>query len=354
VSSQPIVAPIEWRAKPESVLAFPGIVERMNRRYVVFGAGAVGGVIAGHLQHAGLEVTVIARGRHLEAIQQDGLTVETPEGSFHAPVPAVASPEGIAWADGDVVLLTMKSQDTAMALDDLAAVAPASLVVVCAQNGVSNEPAVLRRFEQTLGGLVIVPATHLTAGVVRAESSPCPGILDVGRYPAGEDEVVEEVATTLREAGFDARAIPDVMRWKYAKLLANLSNALDALCSSRARAGKLAGLLRAEGIACLAAAGIAHASDDEDRARRGDRVRIVRAGGEAGGGSSTWQSLQRRTGSVEVDFLNGEIVLLGRLHGVPTPANALIQRLANQRAREGAPPRTEDERSLLAQLGLAG
>ena len=57
--------------------------------------------------------------------------------------------------------------------------------------------------------------------------------------------------------------------------------------------------------------------------------------GEWRGGSS-WQSLARGTGSIEAEFLNGEIVLLGGLHGVPTPVNALLQRLALQAAAEGA------------------
>jgi 2-dehydropantoate 2-reductase len=54
--------------------------------------------------------------------------------------------------------------------------------------------------------------------------------------------------------------------------------------------------------------------------------------------SSTWQSLQRGTGRIEVDYLNGEVVLLGRLYGVPTPVNAEVQRLANRIARDGADP----------------
>jgi 2-dehydropantoate 2-reductase len=59
--------------------------------------------------------------------------------------------------------------------------------------------------------------------------------------------------------------------------------------------------------------------------------------GEWQGGSS-WQSLARRAGSIEAEFLNGEIVLLGGLHGVPTPVNALLQRLAVQAALDGSPP----------------
>ncbi|MBV8960869.1 MAG: ketopantoate reductase family protein, partial [Actinobacteria bacterium] len=72
--------------------------------------------------------------------------------------------------------------------------------------------------------------------------------------------------------------------------------------------------------------------------------------GERRGGGSSWQSLRRRTGSIEADYLNGEIVMLGRLHGVPTPANALLQQVANRMAADGAPPGSVDVEDLLAQL----
>ncbi len=65
-------------------------------------------------------------------------------------------------------------------------------------------------------------------------------------------------------------------------------------------------------------------------------------------GSSTWQSLERRAGTTEVDYLNGEVVLLGRLHGVPTPVNAVLQRVAARMAREGMAPGSFRESDLLA------
>jgi 2-dehydropantoate 2-reductase len=60
--------------------------------------------------------------------------------------------------------------------------------------------------------------------------------------------------------------------------------------------------------------------------------------GRPRGGGSSWQSLMRGTGTVEADQLNGEIVLLGRLHGVPAPANDLVRRLVNRAARDRTPP----------------
>ena len=73
---------------------------------------------------------------------------------------------------------------------------------------------------------------------------------------------------------------------------------------------------------------------EEDEARRGDVIRWEPGGGKSRPGASSWQSLARGTGSIEADYLNGEIVMLGRLHGVATPVNLALQRLANQAARE--------------------
>ena len=326
----------------------------MTRRYVVFGAGAIGGAMAAFLDRAGFEVTLIARGAHLAAIREAGLTLRTPEGSTTVRVPAVGTAREVRWRDDDIVLLAVKSQDAEGALADIAGAAPPSLVVVCAQNGVANERAALRRFENTLGMCVICPATHLAPGVVESESSPCPGIMDVGRFPEGVDAVSEEVAAALRAATFDSRAVPDVMRWKYAKLLSNIGNAVEAVCGSQAEGGELGEVVRREGEAVLRAAGIAHASPAEDAARRGDLITLRPIEGRRRMGSSSWQSLTRAAGSIEADYLNGEIVLLGRLHGVPAPANDLLQRLANRMARERLVPGSMGEGEVLAALRATG
>jgi 2-dehydropantoate 2-reductase len=94
----------------------------------------------------------------------------------------------------------------------------------------------------------------------------------------------------------------------------------------------------AEGAAVLDAAGLAYASEQESAQVRGDRVRILPVNGSPRVGGSSWQSLTRGTGSIEADFLNGEIVLLGRERGIPTPVNEVLQRLANQAARERRAP----------------
>jgi 2-dehydropantoate 2-reductase len=322
-------------------------------RFVVYGAGAVGGVIGGRLSEAGHDVTLIARGAHLEALRGEGLSLVDPDGPVTLRVPAVAHPADADLRDGDVVILAMKSQGTGSALSDLAAHAPAEIRVVCAQNGVANERMALRLFAHVYAMSVMLPATHLEPGVVAVHVAPVSGLLDVGRYPAGVDAAADDIAAALSGAGFASDARPDIMRWKYRKLILNLGNAVEAVCGPEAaRSSPLGRLVRDEGEECLRAAGIDAVSIEDDRERRrrgGFEIRDV-PGHERRGGSS-WQSLARGLGTVETDYLTGEIVLLGRLHGVATPANEVLQRLANQMAADGRSPGSVPVEDVLARLG---
>jgi 2-dehydropantoate 2-reductase len=317
-------------------------------RHVVYGAGAVGGVIGGHLHLAGVDVTLVARGTHLAAIRRDGLVLDRAEGRGPVPVPAVASAAEVTWDGDTVVLLCVKGHQTAAALDDLAAHAPAGTVVVSAQNGIANESAILRLFEATYGICVMLPATHLEPGVVVQKCHPTPGILDLGRVPDGVDATAEAIAADLRSAGFESVPRPDIMAWKRRKLLMNLGNAVDATCRPGDAATELEELARTEGEQVYAAAGLACVSSAEDKERRDDILRR-RDDLQVPLGGSTFQSLSRGT-NTEADLLNGEIVLLGRLYGVPTPVNALLQETCRALARDGAPPRSMDAADLLARL----
>ena len=114
----------------------------------------------------------------------------------------------------------------------------------------------------------------------------------------------------------------------------NLANALEAACGRAGRQSYLVRLARDEAAACYRAAGIDSATQQEVLARRQAMSPIRLTQGLTYKDSSSWQSLARRTGTIEADWLNGEIVLLGRLHGVPTPVNAALRRAANRLARE--------------------
>jgi 2-dehydropantoate 2-reductase len=320
-------------------------------RFVIYGAGAIGGVVGARLFQAGHDVALIARGAHYEAIREHGLRIQSPDDDVTLRIPVVDHPSQLTLTDDDVVVLSMKSQDTIGACEALDACAPPGIAVACFQNGVENERIVLRHFAATYAVCVMSPTAHIDPGIVIAQSAPVSGLLDIGCYPSGLDQRAEAIAVALNASTFHSVPRRDVMRWKYTKLLMNLANSIEAAVAPDPAVGGLVKQVRAEGEACLRAAGIDFASADEDKERRADRMSVRPVNGELRGGGSSWQSLARGTRSIETDYLNGEIVLLGRIHGVPTPANALMQRVAAEQARTGAPPKAVPVASLLAQLG---
>ncbi|MFB9313222.1 ketopantoate reductase family protein [Nocardioides plantarum] len=318
-------------------------------RYVVLGAGAVGGGVGGLLHRAGLPITLVARGSHLAALRADGLRLRVgrePERTW--PVPAVGAPSEVDWTDDTVVLLAVKSQQTAAALADLLPHLPPEVPLVSLQNGVSNERTLLRHVEHVHAITVMMPASHLEPGLVTIHSAGTPALLDIGRYPDGLDDVDHAVAADLRAAGMASEPRADIMAWKHRKLLMNLGNAVDAACVPGEDAATLVDRLRLEGERVLAEARIAVTSAADDQDRRGELLRPLVDRDAVG--SSSWQSVSRRTGDVETDHLNGEIVLLGRLHGVPTPANELVRRTLNDLVRRRGRPRTVSAAELLRRL----
>jgi len=306
-------------------------------RCIIYGAGAIGSTIGSRLHDSGHDVVLIARGQHAQLIREQGLLLESHEGvAARVRLGVVEHPRQLKFSSDDVVLLAMKTQATTSALEELAAVAPSSIAIGCAQNGVENERLVLRHFERVQGISVMCPAAFLEPGTVQAFGAPVTGVLDVGLYPTGSDRVTDALVSAFRKSKFDSRVCPDIRAFKYAKLLFNLGNAIEAVCGPPARRGPIGELVRTEALACLNAAGVEF--DAAGAHKRSSTVAAKPLGGVARPGGSSWQSLMRRTGNVETDYLNGEIVLLGRLTGVPTPANALLQKLSNEMARARTQP----------------
>ena len=305
-------------------------------RCIVYGAGAIGATLGARLHQSGHDVVFIARGAQAAALRDRGLTFESHDGTLQLRIPVVERPNQLSFRKDDIVLLAMKTQHTAAALAELAEFATPDIVIACAQNGVENERLALRAFERVLAISVMCPALYLNPGHVQAFGTPLTGILDLGRYPRGSDEACQQLSAAFRSSHFDSQVREEILRFKYGKLLFNLGNAIEAVCGPDARKGPIADLVRSEAIAALTAAGIAF--DAEQAARRSQANKPLPLGASARPGGSSWQSLTRRTGNIETDYLNGEIVLIGRSAGVPTPANALLQRLSNELARSGAAP----------------
>jgi 2-dehydropantoate 2-reductase len=303
-------------------------------RYVIVGAGAIGASMGGLLADVGREVVLVARGAHLDALRADGLHLALPDRELHLTLPAV-SLEQLEARPGDVLVLAVKSQQTASVLAQLAG---ADAAVVCAQNGISNEDEALRYFADVHGVCVNVPAEHLEPGKVEASGSPLSGVLRFGRFPYGSTDLDRALADDFEAAGFGTAVSNDVMAWKRAKLLSNVGNALEVLLPSKdyEDVREVHERASAEARSCFVAANLSLTPDEEYAAQLADRYHSAPIGGRERGGGSTWQSIQRGQGSVETDFLNGEIVRLGRLHGVPTPVNARIQDAMRGRTAMGS------------------
>jgi 2-dehydropantoate 2-reductase len=192
---------------------------------VIGGAGAIGMALGAFLARSGVRVVLITRPAHVTAIRERGLRVTGAGGDVREAVEAVSHPRELAWAGGDVLFLTCKTQDTRVFIRRLAG-APRECPVVCLQNGVRNEEWAAEAFSQVYGGVVNFSARLKGPGVVERTRS---NELAIGRFPRGVDDGADRVATILRDAGFQVFLDPEVMAWKWGKLLINLSNAFMAL-----------------------------------------------------------------------------------------------------------------------------
>jgi 2-dehydropantoate 2-reductase len=319
-------------------------------RYIIYGAGAIGCTIGARLHRAGCPVALIARGEQLDALRSGGLTLVTPEGELKPGLQAVACPRELELARDDAVFLAMKSHDTAAALVALGEVSDPETPIICAQNGVENERLALRRFEHVYGMFVWVTAEHLKPGVVRAFARGALGVLDIGRVPHGIDERAARIAQDMQAAGFTSQVDPEIMRWKYAKLLSNLGNAVEALIGPDAAGGELVRRARAEALDCYAAAGVRYVSEAELSQRVADNEDLHPIDDEERRVGSSWQSLARGSRRIETEYLNGEIVLLGRLHGIPTPVNQALTEWAIRMARDAAAPGSANTQEIEATI----
>src|SRR3984885_15514740 len=89
-----------------------------GRRYVIVGAGAIGGTVGGVLARARIPTVLVARGRHAEILAAEGLTLRTPDGTFHTPVTAVSGAEHLRLTPHDVLVFTTKTQQLDAALQE--------------------------------------------------------------------------------------------------------------------------------------------------------------------------------------------------------------------------------------------
>jgi 2-dehydropantoate 2-reductase len=319
-------------------------------RFIVYGAGAIGNLLGGYLAQTGHEVVLIGRLGHVARVRSQGLLLKNKFGLHTIRMGAVERVNEVSFGNGDVVLLTVKSQTTDSAVAELEAQASSALPVFCFQNGVRNEEIAARFFQNVYGGVVTLGARYTVPGQIVHLSG---NLLTIGRYPEGLDHLAEAVGDALRTAGFKVYLHPKIMAVKWSKLLVNLANPVYGLTglsvaevhnSPEGRAC-LADLYD-EGIAVLEAAGIEFAPipgrqdvrEEAESLRQPADPQPLPADPDFNYYPSTWQDLYLHRGATEIAHLNGEVVSLGERFGVPTPLNTLLTHLIEDMTAKGEPP----------------
>lgn len=295
-------------------------------RIVFFGAGGVGGYFGGRLAQAGVDVAFVARGAHLDALRRTGLRIVSPKGDAHLPrVQASADPADLGTAD--VVFLTVKMYDVDTAATQLRPLLAPGTLVVTLQNGVEATDMVARRVgrEHVAGGVAYVAAVITEPGLIRHTALDA---LIVGELDGAMSPRLLALRDAASAAGFTFTASEDIRVDLWSKFVR-----LSVFSSMTAATRSPLGVLRAQPalFALVEAAvdeafavGRAHGVALGPRVR--DEVFAMYRSMPPQAKSSMLEDLERGR-RLELPWLGGAVVRLGREVGVPTPVHETIEAL---------------------------
>lgn len=325
-------------------------------RYIIHGAGAVGSLVGGMLAEGGAEVVLVARAPHAEAVNRRGLVIRSQRGDRSVRnLTAVTQPSELVARLDDVLILTVKMGQTASSVQALREVFSEETPIFCLQNGIRNEEWTARRFLRVYGAMAGISATLVSPGVV-AQTLDLK--IALGNYPRGVDDLVREVAEDFTRGGFKTTTHESIMAVKWSKLLLNLNNATLAIIDTWVQLARLIPAIShfmadviEEGLHVLDVAGISLEDPDNPydlqatisslRSVTGEKETID-AGRKLAYDlrtyPSTWVDLKNRRGETEAGYFNGEIILLGEKHGVPTPYNSTLLQVVEEMAAEKTEP----------------
>lgn len=293
-------------------------------RIAVMGSGALGGSFGGRLARAGEEVIFIARGAHLAALREHGLTVKMPEAEdFYLAARATDRPEEIGPVD--LVLFCVKSYDLEPAAAAIRPLIGPDTVVLPVQNGIDAAERIARVVgpEPVIGGISYGGGTIEAPGVILVNGAF--RRLLVGELEGGSSPRTERIVDALRRAGIVAELHPNIRVALWEKFIAICANAgMTAL--TRLPVGPI--------LACPETRAMYRGVMEEVEAvarARGialeegiiDRLLDVIGGMAPDTYASMYYDLANGR-RLELDNLNGALVRLGREAGVPTPLNAAI------------------------------
>lgn len=312
---------------------------------LIFGAGAIGGLVGGRLALTDHRVCLVARPAVIEAISRHGLRLVLPEGERTVYNVGLAESAAAAWANGerfDLIILAVKSYDTSTAIAALRSIAPAlKTPVLSLQNGVGNEEVLAAAFgpERVIAGTITIPVSAPSPGRVVQERARG-GIGLAGLAPGASPD---RWAEALGQSTFCIVKYGDYRAMKWSKLLLNLiANASSAIlgCAPGAvfadpRLFRLERAMLRETLAVMDALGLSAVAqpgypvDWLAWAIRTLPAGLLRAALQplvAGGRGAKPPSLalDLARGRSEISWLNGAVVRHGQQIGVPTPVNAAL------------------------------
>jgi 2-dehydropantoate 2-reductase len=294
-------------------------------KIAMMGSGGVGGFFGAHLAKAGYDVGFIARGAHLEAMRRHGLTIESKaHGDIHVPgVNATDDPASLGRAD--LVIVSVKLWDTESALRAIKPLLGPDTGVVSLQNGVIKDD-ILRSVlpESAVMGGVAYVATHISRPGVIDQVGTMQRII-VGEYDGRVSPRAKFLHEALAKSGVTAELSADVRKaiWEKYVFLVALSATTATMRSTIGpiRSNPKARAFLLELMREVVKVGRAHGvALDEDYADR----RLAFADGLPADMTSSMAHDLERGNRLEVDWLSGGVVTLGREKGVPTPANSAV------------------------------
>ena len=291
-------------------------------RIAVMGAGGVGGCLGALLAHAGNDVSLIARGEHLRAIQANGLRLRQDDAEFTVHLPATGNPAEIGPVD--LVLYTVKTYHNAQAIPAIRPLAGLGTAVLTLQNGVECH----LQLAAELGPGHAMPGAYWTASSVEspgviASVGPMPR-LSFGEEAGGTSERAQTVREALATAGIEVELSPDPMQVIWSKFIVLCS---VAGISSAARTRIKAFMQYPEGLELFTAAMCE--ADEVGRAKGINLPEgLVENSVEFIRGFPDFQNSMHADfengRSTELDALNGAVVRMGKETGIPTPVNEFI------------------------------
>lgn len=288
---------------------------------VVLGTGAVGAYYGGQLARAGHEVTCVARGANLAAIQDRGLEIRTPEGVFHARVTATDRAQALTRAD--FAILAVKSYSLADVAPIVRRSAEQGTAIVPLLNGVETAAHLAQLGvppAAVIGGLTAISAVRLAPGVVERRSPF--QIVVVGELDARPSERVERIAAAFRSAGVDARASAriQVELWQKFVFLAAVAAACGLARSTIGplRVDRLGRRLLQRAVEEIVAVARARGIGLPE----GEVARVLGViDGLPPGTKPSFLLDLEAGGETELDILSGAVSRFGDQAGIPTPVH---------------------------------